>query len=152
MNARPDLRNVYRETVLAHSRHPHNYSQLPTANRKALGFNPLCGDKLTVYINVQNDQVLQASFEGSGCAISIASASMMTDALEGCSVAEADAMINQVQHMLTSDDSATDDRLADIRALEGVRSYPSRVKCATLAWTAMAAALHGGADEVSTER
>lgn len=152
MNAHPDLQNVYRETVLEHSRHPHNCSRLPTANRKALGFNPLCGDKLTVYINVQNDRVLQASFEGSGCAISIASASMMTDALEGCSVTEAEAMIRQVQHMLGSDDSTTDDRLADIRALEGVRSYPSRIKCATLAWTAMAAALHGDAEEVSTER
>jgi nitrogen fixation NifU-like protein len=152
MNTRTDLQNVYRATVLEHSRHPHNYHLLQTANRKALGFNPLCGDKLTVYVNVQNDQVLQMSFEGSGCAISIASASMMTDALEGCSVTEADAMINQVQHMLASDDSATDDRLAEIRALEGVRSYPSRVKCATLAWTAMAAALHGDTNEVSTEK
>lgn len=152
MNARPDLQNVYRETVLEHSRHPHNYRQLQSANRRALGFNPLCGDKLTVYIDVQQDQVHNVSFEGSGCAISIASASMMTDALKGCSVAEAETMINQVQRMLASDDGATDDRLADVRALEGVRSYPSRVKCATLAWTALEAALHGEADEVSTEK
>lgn len=151
MNAGTDLQTIYRETVLEHSRHPHNYQQLQNANRKALGFNPLCGDKLTVYIDVQQDQVNNLSFEGSGCAISIASASMMTDALKGRSVTEAEKMIKQVRDMLGTDDGDTDDRLADIRALEGVRSYPSRIKCATLAWETLEAALHGNTDEVSTE-
>jgi nitrogen fixation NifU-like protein len=146
-----DLQNIYRETVLEHSRNPHNRRPLTNPSREALGFNPLCGDKLRVYLNLTADQVDEVSFEGTGCAISIASASMMTDALSGCSTHEAADRINQVSAMLSEDDIELVPELAELHALEGVRNYPSRIKCATLAWTAAQAALQNDGAEISTE-
>jgi nitrogen fixation NifU-like protein len=146
-----DLRDIYRETVLEHSRHPHNYRPLKDASHEALGFNPLCGDKLRIYLNLDKDKIAAISFEGTGCAIAIASASMMTDALDGCSTHEANDRIKQVSSMLAEGSDELEPELSTLRALEGVRNYPSRIKCATLAWSAAQAALHGDAAEISTE-
>jgi nitrogen fixation NifU-like protein len=150
-DATTDLQAVYRERVLEHSRNPHNLRRPASPDREAIGFNPLCGDKLTVYVNLKDDNITDIAFEGTGCAISMASASMMTDALAGCSLAEADQLIDATQKIFTNDQPVTNEKLSEIKALEGVRSYPSRIKCATLAWIALTAALHGQTNQVSTE-
>lgn len=145
-----DLQAVYRERVLDHSRNPHNCGRPTSADREAVGFNPLCGDKLTVYVSMAGDRVEEIAFEGIGCAISIASASMMTDALAGRTLQEAEALIDTAAKMLTDTPPAICDELDEFRALEGVRAYPSRIKCATLAWSAAKAALHGGENNIKT--
>jgi len=150
-DAANDLQAIYRERVLEHSRNPHNQRRPKAPDCEAIGFNPLCGDKLTVYANLQGDKIIDIAFEGTGCAISVASASMMTDAITGCSLTEADTLIEATQNMFRSDQPVKNAQLTEIAALEGVRSYPSRIKCATLAWTALAAALHGQASQISTE-
>ena len=147
-----DLKNIYRDTVLTHSREPHNRGTLPDADRETLGFNPLCGDKLHVYIKLDEDRIEDIRFEGTGCAISIASASMMTDDLKGKNLPQADSFIEQVQSLLQDGDTELAPELEELHALEGVRNYPSRIKCATLSWTAAAAALQGEDAEVSTEK
>jgi len=139
--------DIYRQRVLDHSRAPHNRRRPDDANREVTGHNPLCGDKLTVYLRMVGD----AAFEGCGCAISIASASMMTDALRGATQAEARELINGVNGMFASGALPDDPRLEALQALESVREYPSRVKCATLAWTAAEAALNDSDSRVSTE-
>lgn len=149
-----DLQNVYRERVLDHSRNPHNFGKPDLAELSATGHNPLCGDKLTVYLNLDEDTISNAAFEGSGCAISLASASMMTDLLKGLSIKDANDMIEAARCMLNEDQDDLPAALKDFRALEGVRAYPSRIKCATLAWTAAEAALHNPDNKtqhVSTE-
>lgn len=147
-----DLRAVYRDTVLQHSRDPHHFGRPPHSNREATGFNPLCGDKLTMYLQVSDGIVSEVAFEGSGCAISMASASMLTDALRGESEADAHARIGEVQAMLTEGTQITSPGLEDMNSLQGVRQYPSRVKCATLAWHAADAALKQLSKNVSTEQ
>ena len=146
-----DLQSVYRERVLTHSREPHNFRRPECCDREATGFNPLCGDKVTVFLTIENDIVTDASFEGSGCAISIASASMMTDALTGCSLAEAQALLQNAASLFTDEASSDDARLDDLKALEGVKQYPSRIKCATLSWNTLEAALRGDNQQVTTE-
>jgi nitrogen fixation NifU-like protein len=149
-----ELQAVYRERVLDHSKNPRNCYRPQAPDREAVGFNPLCGDKLTVYLQMDGDVVHEVAFEGTGCAISIASASMMTNALAGCSISEADRLIESAQQMLNEEPSSPDESLEEFRALEGVRAYPSRVKCATLAWSAAEAALHqpgNNVEQVSTE-
>ncbi|MCP4091150.1 MAG: SUF system NifU family Fe-S cluster assembly protein [Gammaproteobacteria bacterium] len=150
-SAGEDLQAIYRKQVLEHSRNPHNQRHPEAPDCEALGFNPLCGDKLTVYANLQGDKIIDVAFEGTGCAISVASASMMTDAITGCSLTEAASLIEATQKMFSSDQSVKNTQLTEIAALEGVRSYPSRIKCATLAWTALAAALYGQDNQISTE-
>ncbi|MCP4001296.1 MAG: SUF system NifU family Fe-S cluster assembly protein [Gammaproteobacteria bacterium] len=150
-SAGEDLQAIYRKQVLEHSRNPHNQRHPEAPDCEALGFNPLCGDKLTVYANLQGDKIIDVAFEGTGCAISVASASMMTDAITGCSLTEAASLIEATQKMFSSDQSVKNTQLTEIAALEGVRSYPSRIKCATLAWTALAAALSGQDNQISTE-
>lgn len=145
------LQDVYRETVLQHSRSPKHLGRPQRSNREALGFNPLCGDKLTVYLDIVDGAIKDAAFEGTGCAISMASASMMTEALLGQSIDKAGTLINEVLQMLANGDLVQDVRLNDIRALEGVRTYPSRVKCATLAWSTVDAALKQQSQPISTE-
>ncbi|MGI9289882.1 MAG: Fe-S cluster assembly sulfur transfer protein SufU [Gammaproteobacteria bacterium] len=147
-----NLQNIYRETVLNHSRDPHNRGALPDANRETLGFNPLCGDKLHIYIKLQNDRIDDIRFEGTGCAISIASASMMTDALQGQPLPKAIERIDHLQSLLNAGGASLETEIEELHALEGVRDYPSRIKCATLAWTAAAAALQGDNAEISTEK
>jgi nitrogen fixation NifU-like protein len=150
-SATDELRDIYRKRVLDHSRAPHNCRRPDAVDREASGFNPLCGDKLTVYMQIQSGAIQDVSFEGAGCAISVASASMMTDALKGNAVANADRLISEVQQMFTEGTDLQSDELTEIEALMSVRRYPSRIKCATLAWSAATAALHGSTSQITTE-
>lgn len=149
-----ELQELYRELILDHARNPRNFRRLAKATHTAEGINPLCGDKLRLYLIVDaNDQVIDAGFEGSGCAISMASASLLTETVSNLSVAEADACFNSVTRRLTKqtiDGEATVD-LERLKALDGVRAHPSRVKCATLAWHALHAALNHSASSATTE-
>lgn len=145
-----ELRELYQETILEHSRKPRNYGELPSANHKAEGFNPLCGDHYTVFLNVKDGAIAEISFHGAGCAISKASASMMTQSLKGKSAQEAEALFGQF-HDLVTGSGGQPEKLGKLAAFAGVSEFPLRVKCATLAWHAMRAALHGDQDAVSTE-
>jgi nitrogen fixation NifU-like protein len=141
-----DLRELYQEVILDHSKKPRNFRELPGANRSAEGYNPLCGDKATVYLLVEDDVVRDVSFKGSGCSISTASASMMTDALKGKTVTEAKALFECFHELVTADPSkaaAISDKLGKLGAFAGVHEFPMRVKCASLAWHTMKAALEG---------
>ncbi len=143
-----DLRDLYQEVILDHSKHPRNFGHLDPANREAKGHNPLCGDRLEVWVQVEDGRIKDVSFEGRGCAISMASASLMTDMLKGKTVDEARALFERFHAVVTGEDEAGDDAaeeaeggLDKLRVLAGVRDYPMRVKCATLAWHTMQAAL-----------
>jgi nitrogen fixation NifU-like protein len=141
-----DLRELYQEVILDHSKRPRNLHGLEGANRSAEGYNPLCGDRATIYLRVEDDVVRDASFEGSGCSISTASASMMTDALKGKSVAEAKALFARFHELVTADPSQAATAAAELGKLAvfaGVHEFPMRVKCASLAWHTMKAALEG---------
>jgi len=151
-----DLRDLYQEVILDHSRSPRNHHRPPDANREAHGHNPLCGDRLTLWLRVAGGKILDAGFEGTGCAISTASASMMTDALKGKTEAEAQALFEEFHAMLTgSPESAASQSpapsLGKLAAFSGVREFPIRVKCATLAWHTFNAALANADLPVSTE-
>lgn len=149
-----DLQALYRDQVLAHSREPCNFCRLEDADHVVSGSNPLCGDSLQVYIALDGDRVQSLSFEGHGCAISVASASMMTQMLEGTRCCDAVKTIERVRDMLTGSDGAPlDAELAEapVAALAAVRRYPTRVKCATLAWQAVHGALTEDAKTVTTE-
>jgi nitrogen fixation protein NifU and related proteins len=147
-----ELRDLYQEVILEHSKAPRNYRELAGANQHAEGYNPLCGDHFTVYLNVEGDTVRDISFEGSGCAISKASASMMTQAVKGKSREEAQKIFSAF-HKLVTTGEANGDRanLGKLEAFSGVFEFPVRVKCATLAWHTLQAALEGKQDTVSTE-
>lgn len=152
------LRDLYQEVILDHGKHPRNHRHPPAANRSARGYNPLCGDQVTVYLETDaGGRISDIAFEGRGCAISIASASMMTEVLRGKTEAEAQQLFDDFHHLcteegFTTEQAGTDDReaLERLQALAGVRAFPVRVKCATLAWHAMTSALAGG-DEATTE-
>jgi nitrogen fixation NifU-like protein len=151
-----ELRDLYQEIILDHSRQPRNFGVLAEANRSARGYNPLCGDQLTLYLKVEDDIVQDARFEGAGCAISTASASVMTEVLKGKRVTEIETLFDGMIELLTSDVTepvSTDLELGKLAAFSGVREYPMRVKCATLAWHTLRAALEDGASEepVATE-
>lgn len=146
-----DLRDLYQEVILDHGRRPRNFGPLAGANRHAEGFNPLCGDRLTLHLQVEDGVIRAARFEGSGCAISTASASLMTEALKGKTQAEAEALFGAFHSMLTAPDGAEAADLGKLEVLAGVREFPTRVKCATLAWHTLEAALHRSAAPVSTE-
>ncbi|MFI4987767.1 MAG: Fe-S cluster assembly sulfur transfer protein SufU [Alphaproteobacteria bacterium] len=151
-----DLRELYQEVILDHGKHPRNFRHPADANCEARGYNPLCGDQLTVYLKRDADGVIRdAAFEGRGCAISTASASMMTEVLRGKSAAQVKALFAAFHHLCTvGDGDAVPPELAEdaekLQVLAGVRQFPMRVKCATLAWHTMNAAL-SGKHEVSTE-
>ena len=142
--------DLYQETILDHSKRPRNHHSMDDANRKADGYNPLCGDKLRLYLKVEGDVVQDASFEGSGCAISTASASLMTDSLKGKTRAEALKLMEKFHELLTTDTPVQQD-LGKLVVFCGVRDYPARVKCATLAWHTLKSALNNAGDPVSTE-
>jgi nitrogen fixation NifU-like protein len=146
-----DVRELYQEIIIDHNRNPRNQHVMENATSQARGFNPLCGDKVTVYVQVQHDVVKDVSFVGSGCAISQASASLMTEALKGKTVSEAHAIFEYFHHMVTQDDETPTQILDKLTALAGVRAYPARVKCATLAWHTLEAALKKEPVVVSTE-
>lgn len=149
-----DLRDLYQEVILDHGKHPRNFRHPEDATAQARGNNPLCGDQLTVYLKLDADgRVQDAAFEGRGCAISMASASMMTELVRGKSEDEARRLFDSFHRMCTGDEPATDtdiDVLDKLRVLSGVRDYPTRVKCATLPWHTLVAAL-AGEDAASTE-
>jgi nitrogen fixation NifU-like protein len=148
-----ELRELYQELILDHSKRPRNFHPLKEANRKANGHNPLCGDRVTISLHVEGDVVREVSFEGSGCSISTASASMMTDALKGRTVAEAKALFERFHDLVTADPSkqaTASAELGKLAVFAGVHEFPMRVKCASLAWHTMKAALEGG-DRASTE-
>ncbi len=148
-----DLRDLYQDVILEHSKAPRNYRELAAANHKAEGFNPLCGDHFTVYLDLENDSIRDISFQGSGCAISKASASMMTQILKGKSKAEAEKLFGVFHAMVTGKAPAdgSQPELGKLAVFSGVSEFPVRVKCATLAWHALHAALEGKAEAVSTE-
>jgi nitrogen fixation NifU-like protein len=147
-----DLRDLYQEVILEHSKAPRNYRQLENANQKAEGFNPLCGDHFTVYLDVQGDAIRDISFQGSGCAISKASASMMTQMLKGKKREDAEKLFDEFHKLVTGQAPPNEkSELGKLTVFSGVCEYPSRVKCATLAWHALHAALAGAQEPVSTE-
>lgn len=147
-----ELSELYQAVILDHNKKPRNFHKLENANRRADGYNPLCGDQLSVYLYVEGDQVQDVSFEGSGCAISKASASMMTQAVKGKSKQEAEALFNEFHRMATGelDEESEPNQLGKLKIFAGVRDFPARVKCATLSWHTMHAALHDQT-QVSTE-
>ena len=148
-----ELRDLYQEVILEHSKAPRNYKKLAAANHKAEGFNPLCGDRFTVYLDVEGDKVKDISFEGSGCAISKASASMMTQTVKGKTIAEAEKIFEDFHKFVTSRTHSESDsaELGKLAVFSGVSEFPARVKCATLAWHTLQAAIEGKQDSVSTE-
>jgi nitrogen fixation protein NifU and related proteins len=136
-----DLSDLYQEVILDHNRRPRNFHPLAEASHTAEGYNPLCGDRLTLYVKVAGDRIEDVSFEGAGCAISKASASMMTDALKGKTVSEANALFERFHRMVTTPPGQSVEDMGKLSSLAGVREFPVRVKCASLAWHTLKAAL-----------
>lgn len=152
-----ELRELYQEVILDHQRDPRNYGLLEQATCTAEGFNPLCGDRIELYLQMDGDRIRQAKFRGAGCAISTASASLMTDALAGKTRKEAEAMSREFRALVTGGSDGSDvhqshsSKFAKLRVFEGVQKFPMRVKCAMLAWRTLQAALNESQDVVSTE-
>jgi len=146
-----DLRDLYQDVILDHYRRPRHRGALVDANRRAQGFNPLCGDQLTLYVRVKDGVIEEVSFEGSGCAISTASASLLTESIKGKTEREAEALFDRFRELVTQDDVTPHPGLGKLEVLAGVREFPVRVKCATLAWHTLRAALVGRHEPVSTE-
>ena len=147
-----DLRELYQEVILDHNKHPRNFGELDGADRHADGHNPLCGDRLAVYVNLVGDVIADVSFLGSGCAISKASASLMTEAVRGKTLAEAQQLFEKFHRMVTTTTASIDDAgLGKLAVLAGVRDYPTRVKCASLAWHTLRAACDDTHQLASTE-
>jgi nitrogen fixation NifU-like protein len=145
-----DLQALYRDVIVDHNRHPRNFRPIEAGHR-AEGFNPLCGDRVTVYVRVENGAIQDVGFQGLGCAIATASASLMTESVRGKTVAEADALVERVQQMVTASADAPIDDLGTLSALAGVRRFPVRAKCAMLAWHVMRAAATASGEVVTTE-
>lgn len=153
-----DLRDLYQEVILDHSKNPRNFGHIDPSNREARGHNPLCGDRLEIWAQVEDGRIKDVSFEGRGCAISVASASMMTDMLKGKTLEEAEKLFERFHGVVTGEDEIGEDEaesgeggLDKLRVLSGVRDYPMRVKCATLAWHTLKSALEEQGDTVVTE-
>jgi len=148
-----DLQELYQEVILDHNRRPRNFGPMDDATQSADGHNPLCGDRLTLYLKLDGDRVADVKFEGSGCAISKASTSLMTDEIKGKTLAEVDALFDRVHTMLTTPvgEEVDDSAVGKLAVLSGVREFPVRVKCASLAWHTLKSALAGGSDPAKTE-
>lgn len=149
-----DLRDLYQQVIVDHNKRPRNFGKLADFNHEADGYNPLCGDKLHIYLKQDAKGVIEAvSFEGEGCAISVASASLMTDALKGKTMQQCEAMFEQFQHMATAplDEAPDEAALGKLTVLAGVREFPSRIKCATLCWHTLHAALNDSPEAAKTE-
>jgi len=149
----PDLRELYQETIIDHGRHPRNFGELITANHHHEGFNPLCGDKITLHVETKEDVIHKIMFEGAGCAISIASASLMTEILINKSFNEIEAIFAAFHELVTQGNinETLSDSLGKLMVLGGVADFPARVKCATLAWHTLKAILNNQEGVVSTE-
>ncbi len=148
---RLELRELYQEVILDHNRHPRNRGRLENSTSHAEGYNPLCGDMVTLTLLSEDGIVKDIAFDGQGCAISTASASLMTEAVKGKSIQEAETLFRDFQSMVTETGDAPHDDLGDLEVFAGVRDYPVRIKCAILPWHALHAALIGKQESVSTE-
>ncbi len=147
-----DLRDLYQEVIFDHNRNPRNFRVMENADRKVEGFNPLCGDRLTLFLKMDDKQIVDACFQGSGCAISTASVSLMTEIVKGKTEAEAETLFKQFHEMTTGKEEEIDlEAIGKLAVLAGVREYPARVKCATLAWHTLDAALKNEEKSISTE-
>lgn len=147
-----DVQELYRELIIDHGRRPRNFGKLPNANHIKEGYNPLCGDKLMLYLIEENGVICDVQFEGSGCAISMASTSMMTELLKGKSIAQAKKIFNAFHDLVTQGKPKEAlPELGKLNVLAGVSQFPARVKCATLSWHTMMAAIHDNPEPVSTE-
>jgi nitrogen fixation NifU-like protein len=146
-----DLRELYQQVILDHSKKPRNFRKVEGANRSAEGHNPLCGDQITLQLRVQENVIRDIGFEGSGCAISKASASMMTDSVKGKTRAEAERLFEKFHQLVTGDKTGDPGDLGKLAVFSGVSEFPIRVKCATLPWHTLRAALEGRDETVSTE-
>jgi nitrogen fixation NifU-like protein len=147
-----DLRDLYQDVILEHAKAPRNFRVLPEPDREAEGYNPLCGDRCSVHISMRGNVINEVAFQGSGCAISRASASMMTQALKGKTLEEADSLFRKFHKMVTGQGSQVDkSQLGKLEVFGGISEFPTRVKCATLAWHTVQAALHGDHEPVTTE-
>lgn len=145
-----DLKTLYQEVIFDHNKNPRNCGILPTANRRAEGFNPLCGDRITVHLELHDGIIQDVRFEAQSCAIATASASLMTEAVKGKSVDEADAVHQAMEHLL-KDPGTAPSELGPLASLSGVSAFPTRIKCATLPWQALRAAMHDAGGDASTE-
>lgn len=146
------LRDLYQDTILEHNKRPRNFRAVADATAKKEGFNPLCGDRLTLFLKVEGDRIADAAFQGQGCAISTSSASLMTEAVKGKTVAEADRMFDGFRRLVTRQaPQPTKEEVGKLLVFSGVGEFPARVKCATLCWHTLEAALHGSDKPVSTE-
>jgi len=145
------LRHLYQQVIVDHQRKPRNFRRLERPAASAEGFNPLCGDRVSLELALEDEVIRDIAFQGAGCAISVASASMMTEALKSRSVAEAEAAFDRFHTMLTGTDTTAGAALGKLQVFAGVRDFPSRIKCATLPWHALRAALAGRREPVSTE-
>jgi nitrogen fixation NifU-like protein len=147
-----DLKDLYRDVIVDHNRNPRNFGKLDPADAHADGHNPLCGDRLSLYVNLEGDRIREAKFDGSGCAISVASASLLTEAVKGKTRTEVKALFEDMHTLLTRHDATIDPaKLGKLAALSGVREFPARVKCASLCWHTLNAALDSQSAPVSTE-
>lgn len=146
-----DLRELYQEVILDHARKPRNFGKPDPCNREAEGYNPLCGDRVTIYIHLEDDTIRDVCFEGTGCAISLASASLMTEMLKGMSADEARALFGRFHDAMAGDGEQNMASLDKLAVLSGVREFPMRVKCATLPWHTFTAALDKATGTVATE-
>lgn len=147
-----DLNELYQQVIVDHAKRPRNFRVLAQANRTVDGYNPLCGDKVTIYVRVEDAVVRDISFQGSGCAISTASASLLTEALKGKTLEDAEALFESFHQLVTGlEPSHEAPGLGKLAAFSGVCDYPTRVKCATLAWHTLHAALKGEGEKASTE-
>jgi nitrogen fixation NifU-like protein len=147
-----DLKDLYRDVIVDHNRNPRNFGKLEPADAHADGHNPLCGDRLSLYVNLDGDRIRDVKFSGSGCAISVASASLLTEAVKGKTRGEVKHLFEDMHALLTRHDAAVDtEKLGKLAALSGVREFPARVKCASLCWHTLNAALDRHAEPVSTE-
>ena len=147
-----DLRDLYQDVILEHAKAPRNFRVLSEPDHKAEGYNPLCGDRCSVHISMRGDVIDEVAFQGSGCAISRASASMMTQALKGKTLEQADSLFRSFHKMVTGQGSDADKpQLGKLEVFSGISGFPTRVKCATLAWHTVQAALHEEREPVTTE-
>ena len=146
-----DIKDLYQEIIVDHNRNPRNFGIIDNADKIIEGFNPLCGDKLKLYLKTEGQNIADISFDGSGCAISVASASLMTDAMKGKSIKAAELLYNSFHELNTNENGADGKSLGKLAVLAGVKDFPARVKCATLCWHTLHSAITGDKETVSTE-
>ena len=146
-----DIKDLYQEIIVDHNRNPRNFGISDNADKIIEGFNPLCGDKLKLYLKTEGQNIADISFDGSGCAISVASASLMTDAMKGKSINDAELLFNSFHNLITNENGADEKSLGKLAVLAGVKDFPARVKCATLCWNTLHSAITGDKETVSTE-